>query len=466
MAGIGFELRHLLGGRSYLRLVTAYVYAGVVSAGPWLLSIFGILLLCTLTQLKGMPYQETVQFQNVVIYLISGSLLLSSLLQQSYARFVADLCFSKRYDEVVPNLNGVLFLVLLISSLMGAWLVSLIFQTHILQLKVTIEACFVVLSLIWVLTSVLSGLKAYKTILFAFLLTYGFIFVVGYALRGYGILGLLTSFLCGQFILLTGLLYIVYRHYPTHYLIRFDFFRFNTTVMLLAGTGLFYTFGVWVDKFIFWYQPLTGTALFAQLHYSLVYDLPIFIAYLCTVPAMTCFLLWVETDYMDAYQALYWHICEGGTLAEIRDAMQSLVNATRDTLYSVIKTQILVQIVVFSLGEPLFHFLSIPVFYLPIFNIVVLGAGLGVIFWATLDMFFYLDKLFHALLLTILFALTNGLFTLVSVNWGIYYFGYGLVSAMLVTVIASFVLLNYDLKHLVFETFMTEVKQQKSANKA
>ncbi|TAN73700.1 MAG: hypothetical protein EPN14_09695, partial [Gallionella sp.] len=39
MAGIGFELRKLLKKQSYSGLLQAYVYAGIISSGPWILSI-------------------------------------------------------------------------------------------------------------------------------------------------------------------------------------------------------------------------------------------------------------------------------------------------------------------------------------------------------------------------------------------------------------------------------------------
>ena len=39
MAGIGFELRRLLKRENLLGLIQAYGYAGVISSGPWVLSI-------------------------------------------------------------------------------------------------------------------------------------------------------------------------------------------------------------------------------------------------------------------------------------------------------------------------------------------------------------------------------------------------------------------------------------------
>ena len=41
MAGIGFELRKILNRDSYFALVRAYAYAGLISSGPWILSILG-----------------------------------------------------------------------------------------------------------------------------------------------------------------------------------------------------------------------------------------------------------------------------------------------------------------------------------------------------------------------------------------------------------------------------------------
>ena len=45
MAGIGFELRHMLRKNTLLSLVQAYAYASVIGSGPWVFSIVGILLI-------------------------------------------------------------------------------------------------------------------------------------------------------------------------------------------------------------------------------------------------------------------------------------------------------------------------------------------------------------------------------------------------------------------------------------
>ena len=45
MAGIGFALRTLLRSGSYFGILRAYGFAGLISSGPWVLSIVGVMLI-------------------------------------------------------------------------------------------------------------------------------------------------------------------------------------------------------------------------------------------------------------------------------------------------------------------------------------------------------------------------------------------------------------------------------------
>ncbi len=74
MAGIGFELRKLLKSDSLVGLLQAYAYAGVISSGPWVLSIIGILVIGLLSVDGGGARRSwCTQFQVSVTYLIAVS---------------------------------------------------------------------------------------------------------------------------------------------------------------------------------------------------------------------------------------------------------------------------------------------------------------------------------------------------------------------------------------------------------
>ena len=77
MAGIGFELRKILRRDSLTGTMTAYGYAGLISAGPLILSIVAILLIGVLSLPVMRSPERIVQFQMSVTYLIAVSLIVT-----------------------------------------------------------------------------------------------------------------------------------------------------------------------------------------------------------------------------------------------------------------------------------------------------------------------------------------------------------------------------------------------------
>jgi len=116
MAGIGFQLRKILRRDSITSVAQAYTYAGVISSGPWILSILGILLLGFMTISDIKPSFHVSQFQTSVTYLIAVSLVLSGLLQHGFTRYIADRVYEHRDESILPNFNGALLLTTFVSG--------------------------------------------------------------------------------------------------------------------------------------------------------------------------------------------------------------------------------------------------------------------------------------------------------------------------------------------------------------
>jgi len=71
MAGIGFELRKLLKRDTFSSLLQTYGYAGIISSGPWVLSIFAVLLIGFISLPVVIPPVLVSQFQTSITYLIA-----------------------------------------------------------------------------------------------------------------------------------------------------------------------------------------------------------------------------------------------------------------------------------------------------------------------------------------------------------------------------------------------------------
>ncbi|MEF2604114.1 MAG: exopolysaccharide Pel transporter PelG [Collinsella sp.] len=106
MAGIGFELKRLFRRKGLFATMRAYGYAGIVCTGPMLLGVLlqvGILVLCGLWGV-GRANQDLLVC--MVTYTLLASLLLTSFFSMPVTRFLADMLFAEREDEILPSFWG------------------------------------------------------------------------------------------------------------------------------------------------------------------------------------------------------------------------------------------------------------------------------------------------------------------------------------------------------------------------
>jgi uncharacterized membrane protein len=205
MAGIGFELRKIMRRDSLAGVARAYAYAGLISSGPLILSIFGILIIGLISLTSVIPKFAIVQFQVSVTYLIALSLILTGPLQLSFTRFISDRLFEKRDDLVLSNYNGVVLVSSLLAAVVAVIATLVGFGSEPLIYRLLMITGFVVVSNIWIAVIFLSSVKQYRQILLVFFVGYACVVCLALALNGYGLVGLLGGFVAGHIVLLAGL---------------------------------------------------------------------------------------------------------------------------------------------------------------------------------------------------------------------------------------------------------------------
>ena len=223
MAGIGFELRKLMRSDTLLGLMQTYAYAGIISSGPWVLSILGILVIGLLSLTVVVPDLLITQFQVSVTWLIAVSLILTGVVQLAFTRFTADRHFEKRDDAILPAFNGLLFIQTLTAGLLGVMVVTFLFHEQSVMYRLLMLTGFVVICDIWLAAIFLSSMKQYKGILWLFALGYSTSVGAALLLRSFALEGLLGGFVLGQFVLLMGMMVLTLRSYPSEQFVDFDF---------------------------------------------------------------------------------------------------------------------------------------------------------------------------------------------------------------------------------------------------
>ena len=456
MAGIGFELRKLMQRESYFALLRAYAYAGVIGAGPWVLSIVGLAIIGVVSINSAVPTAHITQFQVSVTHLIAGSLILTGMIQLAFTRWVSDRLFCHQGDIIAPNFVGILFITNLVAGALALMLVFFEFRTESTLYRVLMVAGFVTLCDIWVSAIFMSGLKLYKTIVVIFGGGYAASVGLTLVLAPRGLEGLLMGYVIGQFLMLVGMFVIIFRSFPAEKLIAFDCLRPGAMLPTMMAAGLLYNFAIWADKIVFWFAPETSTAVIGPLRANVIYDTPVFLAYLGIIPGMAVFLVRFETDFVEWCDKFYNAVRDGGSLEEITHMHQEMVSSVRQGLFDIIKMQTLAMLVLVVFAPAIFLRLGISSLYLPLFYVASVAASLQVALLAVMNVFFYLDRRREVLATVTLLALLNLVLSLLSLRLGMAYYGYGSALALLITLVFSLLVLDHKISRLEYETFMLQ----------
>ena len=466
MAGIGFELKQILKERTLISVFKAFGYSAVLSSGPWVISmiiILGIGLANIYLYHTQDPTQTMLKASVTYVSALALSSVYTGFFQLPFTRFIADRMYEKRHYLILPNFLGMIILTIIGGLVIALPLAIFLFDTQSNFFVLLYVTLFVVLSCVWIANILAASLKLYKHVILFYLAGYALIYLVAYFLKDFGILGLLIAFIIGNSLLFILLFLGIIYYYPSYNrannrFIRFDAFQnsYGKFYWKLGFSGMLYNIAIWVDKVIFWFSPIVGYVVIGKLHASMVYDFPIFLAYLSIIPGMAIFFFRLEVDFAKHYEKFYRAINKHSALSQIKYHKQKMIDAVKRSTQEVLFVQGMFNILLFLSAETIFEVFVLPKLYLPLFYVDVIGVQLQLGFMSILAYLYYLDKQKEALVYTLAFVLLNALLTWVSIQLGPYFYGYGYSVALLILFVSSIRTLNKILQELDYQTFMLQ----------
>ncbi|MCX8060646.1 MAG: exopolysaccharide Pel transporter PelG [Aquificaceae bacterium] len=457
MAGIAFELKKILRKRGLSAVVAAFGYSFALSSGPYFITIMSLILVNFFAYSFVERREELTQFQVAVTHLIAFSLILSGFSTLYLIRFLADMIFLKRTESIIPNMMGAVLINMSVGFVLSFFFSMFVLAPHTGCLfAMAFNFSFTVLMGLWTLNTILTGFKSYKYILFSYAVSYLLFIALSFLLVYFGLFGLMSAFALSNSLLFSLLISYILRNYYSNTLLSFDFLKEEKYRNLII-TGFLYNFGLWADKLVFWYNPNTSTPALGPLNYSVVYDIPIFLAYLSIAPGISAMFLKVEWEFAEHYDRYYKAVREGATLDRIYLYGDELIRAARGVLLDTFRIQFIFSIFVVILQEPLFTLFKLPKVYIPLFNILLLGTSLQVVLLSLVALMFYFDRLKYALYTTAVFAVSNLTLSLLSIHLGPYFYGYGFAVSVFLSIAVGVVLLRRFLHEVHYYTFMHTV---------
>jgi Predicted membrane protein len=235
--------------------------------------------------------------------------------------------------------------------------------------------------------------------------------------------------------------YFIKTHYSDK-IISFDFFDRHKIYISLIFSGFFYNLGIWIDKFIFWFYPDTSIQILGPIRASIVYDIPMFLAYIAIAPGMAVFFLKLETEFADYYDRYYRAVREGATLNKIYQFGDDMILSARSVIFDTLRIQGIAFLFFLIFDTLLFKIFKLSLLYIPLFHVLMVGTYLQLIFMTLLAILNYFDRRREVLYLSILFAVSNAVFTYASILLGPYFYGYGYVFSLFISDLLAIILLR------------------------
>lgn len=453
MAGIGFELRRMIDQRQgFLAKVRAYACAGLISSGPWLMTI----LTLTLLTVAGPAFRgegDIRLFRALVTYAFAFSLILVGAGQMSITRRIADLLYSKRYENVLPAFAASFLVVAAVHVVIGAGFCVLAgFPPALSFLAVSL---FAIIGTTWISLIWLSVARQYDQVLRAYV--YGTVVSVGaMALMGFGnaTVSTLAAYASGQALTLVLLVRTILRGMEAGGGRDFSVFTSLRAFPQLVGVGLLYNAAIWVDKMVFWFRD--GVGPHPMVRYHPLYDTCSFLAYLTVVPALAVNLIRLETSFYEHYRAYYGSILGNTPLSVIEDKRSRMFENLQESTIRLLRVQGFITVALIVFAPPLMNLLELPAAATRLFRLTCIGAFFHVMLLLTILMQLYFDLRKQALGTSACFLVLNLGLAWWSVDRGVLSYGIGYAVASFLSLLLGYSLLHRSLERLDYLTFTSQ----------
>ncbi|MFQ5652326.1 MAG: exopolysaccharide Pel transporter PelG [bacterium] len=453
MAGIGFELKKIFEKDTYIDTFRGVFYSTSIAGGPIFFSILSLVLLGIFST-SFLARKDLEIFLVTLVYIFAFSLISTGVGQLLITRYLSDLIYEKKLDQILPTFTTVLATTIVLQTIIGlpfflTWEFDFLYKLTALML-------FIAVGCTWQLMIFLSAVKNYRIVLWAFLaglmLGFGLAMVLG---ARFGLPGFLHGFAIGQIVLLFVLLSRVFIEFRRSEKPSFGIGDYIKKMPQLIFIGFCYNAGIWVDKIIFWFSP-HGKQVESFLYAQPEYDTATFFAFITVIPSYTYFLVKAETDFYAHFRTFFDSILQKDTLRLIHAHKISMAQSVKESLIGLLKLQGTVTLLCLFFSDEIAALFHLPPLTAIILEKAFLAVCLQMLLLTVMIFMMYFDIRRQLVVVAGLFLCANIVLTLVTLNMKYVYFGYGYVFACLLALLVGYFLLNSHFRKLEYRTFVSQ----------
>lgn len=430
MAGIGVKLNRIYQKNTITTHMIGFFYSTVLTIAPVLVVIANLMLMQKVLKFNTVSYFDRELFSCTVLYVFIFSLLTTSPFNAVLSRYLSDVIFEDRYEDVQPCHRIGLLTNLCFSCLFA---IPFCIWEHVvggvaIYYVFTGYCCFVSLVLVFYNMLYLSICKEYRLISLYFLAGMVTAFLLAVFLRYVCKVSIPYSMLLALAagFLLTAILEWakIHQYFPENseeYRRVFSYFRKYWQLIFI---NFLYSLGLFVHNFVFW-----GTDMAMHLVNTFVcnqpYDMATCLAMFTNLSASVIFISRVEMRFHERYRA-YADAVFGGRGIDIRNTKQRMFRQLGSELMTLVRLQFIVSVVVYLLFVIFLPRMGYAGMVMRIYPLVAAGYFVLFLMYAEIIFLYYFEDLNGALLTAVCFCLSVFAVSLAATHLSSIFYGTGI----------------------------------------
>lgn len=431
MAGIGIRLNKIFSKNSILSKLIGCGYSVVVTIAPMLIIIAVIVLMQLLLGFSKLDYLTRELYSCTVLYIFIFSLLTASPFNAVISRYMSDLIYEERYEDIPPCFYTGLVMNTVLSFIPALWFCIREHFVGGVNIWYVFAGFFGYMSLMFTfyIMLYLSICKDYKKIslfyVIGMLVTLILSLILHYIFGIRTDIAMLISLDVGLFLIAILEFSLFRRYFKLNSGNYFGVLKYFKKFWQLVFANFFYIFGLYIHNFVFWTAD-DHMIVVKSFVVNQPYDMASCLAMFTNITASVIFITRVEMYFHSRYKA-YSEAVIGGRGMDIDTAKQRMFRQMSEEIMTLTRIQFIITTPIFMLAMILLPRFGFGGKTMKIYPCLAAGYFIMFIMYSVIIFLYYFNDLSGALMTSLTFFILTFLGSAVAKELPIIWHGIGLV---------------------------------------
>lgn len=432
MAGIGIKLNKIFEKNTIVSSLAGFAYSTMSTVTPMLVVILNVALMGYFLDFGSLGLVERELFSCSVLYTSIFALLMASPFNSVLSKYMSDVIYEERYEDIRPCYYLGLFMNIGLSSLIG--IPFCLWEHFVGKVDVfytfTGYCCYISLVMVFYSMIYLAIAKDYQKLSLFFAVGMAWSFVLSLFLRyvmGWGIReSMLFALMTGFFVIAFLELALIKRYFTKNSNRYGSVLRYFGKYWQLIFSNFLYILGLYIHNFVFWNTDMR-LVVAKTFVCSQPYDMATYLALFTNISATVIFVTRVEMHFHDKYKK-YSEAVIGGRGADIDNAKKEMFRQLSNELMNLARIQFIITMAVYLIAVVLLPSFGISNLTMRIYPCLAVGYFIVFIMYAEIIFLYYFNDLGGVLLTSLVFCLVTFLGSIFAADLSELWYGIGLVT--------------------------------------